>query len=316
MKTLYLILEPFHSFFLQTDSRHAVYVEQSGNPQGIPVIFLHGGPCTGTKPNHRRFFNPKKYHIILMDQRGCGQSLPFGELEKNTTQDLIDDMEAIRKKLNIEQWLLFGGSWGGALTLLYAQQHSAHVLGMVIRGVFLARQMDLDWFAKSGAGRIYPEKWQQLIESVPYYHQIGLVDTLYDSVFGADEVCKRRVAKAWTEWGGQVALMQDYQEQKQSVHITENMVKQVQMELHYAKHKYFIAENQILNSCETIQAIPTIIIHGRYDLVCPIEAGMSLLQALPNAEFIVLPEAGHIASGAEMLDALVNATDTMVELIQ
>ncbi len=316
MKPLYPAIEPFQHFFLQTNSKHSVYVEQSGNPQGIPVIFLHGGPCSGTNPAHRQFFNPDHYHIILMDQRGCGQSLPFGELDNNTTQDLIDDMERIRKQLKIKQWLLFGGSWGSALTLLYAQQHKEYVMGMVIRGVFLARQMDLDWFSKEGAGRIYPETWQHLLASIAEDSRTDLVKGLYDAVFGQDELSMRRAANAWINWSGQVALMQDYQAPDKPVHVTEKMLQQVQMEMHYAQNKYFIIENQILNQCETLQAIPTVIIHGRRDLVCPIEAGLSLSKALPNADFIVLANAGHIASGEEMIDALVNATDKMLELIQ
>lgn len=316
MKTHYPQIEPFHSFFLATNSLHSIYVEQSGNAQGIPVIFLHGGPCSGTKPDHRRFFNPQEYHIILMDQRGCGRSLPFGEIEGNTTQDLIDDMERIRKQLNIAQWLLFGGSWGSTLTLLYAQQYSENVLGMVIRGVFLARQMDSDWFIKDGVGRIYPEKWQQLQACIPDGSRGNLIKDLYNAVFGEDEVTSRRVAKAWMEWGGQVALLHDYQENDEIVHVSEKTVQQVQMELYYAQNNYFIDENQILNNCDNLQHIPAIIIHGRNDLVCPIEAGLSLSKALPNAEFIILPNAGHIASGNEMVDVLVNAADQMVGLIQ
>ncbi len=313
MKSLYPAIEPFHSFFLQTNSQHSVYVEQSGNPQGIPVIFLHGGPCSGTKPGHRQFFNPEKYHIILMDQRGCGQSLPFGEVERNTTQDLIDDMEQIRQQLNIEQWLLFSGSWGSTLALLYAQQHNSNVLGMVIRGVFLARQQDMDWFAKDGAGHIFPEKWEQLINSIPEKGRDNWVKGLYDVVFGDDEISQRRAAYAWIAWGGQVALMQDYQEDNKPVHVTEKMVQQVQMEIHYAVNNYFISENQVLKGCEQLKDISCVIIHGRNDLVCPMEAGLSLHKALPKAEYIVLPNSGHIAAGDEMIDALVNATDRFLK---
>lgn len=312
MKSLYPEIEPFHSFFLPTNSKHTVYVEQSGNRKGIPVIFLHGGPCSGTRPGHRQFFNPEKYHIILMDQRGCGQSLPFGELEHNTTQDLIDDMEQIRKQLEIKQWLLFSGSWGSTLALLYAQQHTTHVLGMIVRGVFLARQKDLDWFAGEGAGRIYPEKWEQLINSIPCAGRADWVKGLYDAVFGVDEITQRRATKAWMDWGGQVALMHEFQEDGKPVHVTEKMVKQVQMEIHFALNKYFITENQVLNGCDVLQDIPVIIIHGRNDLVCPMEAGLSLYKALPKAEFIILPNAGHIASGDEMINALVDATDRIV----
>ena len=315
MKSLYPAIEPFHQFYLQTESEHRVYVEQSGNPHGIPVVFLHGGPCSGTKQHHRCFFNPEKYHIILMDQRGCGQSLPFAELRNNTTQYLIDDVENIRKQLHIEKWLLFGGSWGSTLTLLYAQQHPEKVLGMVIRGVFLARQKDSDWFVKeSGVGRIYPEKWQQLMNSVPKQSKEDIVEALYDAIFAEDELTRRRVAKAWMNWGGQVALLDNFQEESQS--ISEKMVQQVRMELHYAKHNYFIEENQILKSCDILKQLPAFIVHGRHDLVCPIEAGFSLSAVLPEAEFIVLANAGHIASGDEMIHTLVDITDRLVESME
>ncbi|MEI8209342.1 MAG: prolyl aminopeptidase [Methylococcales bacterium] len=315
MNALYPEISPYNHFYLETGCQHSVYVEQSGNPNGIPVIFLHGGPCSGTKPDHRRFFNPAYYRIILFDQRGCGLSLPFGLLEDNTTQDLIDDMERIRQYLKIEQWLLFGGSWGGALALLYAQQHPQHVLGMVVRAVFLVRRQDLDWFSKEGANRIYPEQWQRLIESISECDRDDLVTGLCSILLGEDEVAKRRVAREWMAWGGQVALGNDYKASGSHDHVTEKMVKQVRMELHYAKNNYFIKENQVLDGCVQLSSISTIIIHGRQDLVCPIESGMKLHQAMPHADYIVLPNAGHIAQGSEMIDALVKATDKFVEIL-
>jgi proline iminopeptidase len=314
MNTLYPEITPFHSFFLTTTSNHRVYVEQSGNPAGIPVIFLHGGPCSGTKPDHRRFFNPERYQIILMDQRGCGLSTPFGELQHNTTQDLIADMEQIRQQLGIQQWLLFGGSWGGTLALLYAQQYPQTVSAMILRGVFLARQADMDWFLypDNGVSRIYPQRWQAL--------QVCLADSvenvltrLCERVFGDNRALAEQAAQQWQAWGGQVALGNDFQYSEQPV--SERDLLQVQMELNYAKQRYFIDENQILENCGILQAIPTIIIHGQQDLTCPLEAGWRLHQALPQAEYVVLPNSGHIAKGDEMIDGLVTATDKMALIL-
>lgn len=312
MKNFYPAIQPFHTFFLETDSNHSVYVEESGNPEGLPVIFLHGGPCSGTKPDHRRFFNPEFYRIILFDQRGCGQSLPFGELENNTTQDLIADMERIRKQLNITKWLVFGGSWGGALALLYAQQHYQYVSGLIIRAVFLARQQDVDWFAESGAGRIYPEQWQQLADTLPNKSN-NFLQTLYDIYEGEDEILKQRLTTAWMNWGAQVALGGLYQPAEINEPVTERMQRQVRMELHYARHHYFIAEQQILDACPLLHNIPTKIIHGRQDLLCPLEAAITLYRAMPHADLILLPNAGHIAQHEEMIDALVSATDQFIQ---
>ncbi|NOQ14712.1 MAG: prolyl aminopeptidase [Methyloprofundus sp.] len=307
MKSFYPEIEPFNTFFLETQSQHTVYVEQSGNPDGIPVVFLHGGPCSGTRPGQRCFFDPEHYHIILFDQRGCGLSLPFGELENNTTQDLIEDMERIRVQLNIKQWLLFSGSWGSALALLYAQQFTDTVAGMIIRGVFLARQQDLDWFVREGASRIYPVQYQSLLDSLPEKN----IDALYTALWGEDEVTVRRVTRAWIQWSSQVAVGKAYREMKELEHISQKMVDQVRMELNFARHHYFIAEDQVLQNCACLQEIPTIIIHGRYDFVCPMAAGFSLSKALPNAEYKVLEHAGHIAHGDEMIDALIGASDEM-----
>jgi len=315
LKSLYPAIAPYQTFFLNTHSQHSVYVELSGNPNGFPVIFLHGGPCSGTKPDHRRFFNPDFYKIILFDQRGCGQSLPFGELENNTTQDLIDDMERIRHQLDIKQWLVFGGSWGAALGLLYAQQHKETVAGLIIRGVFLARQKDMDWFVKDGVGRIYPEQWQRLVDSITVQPTEDLINNLFKALWATDEVAQRRVAKEWLAWGAQVALGDLYLHDSSDEHVSEKTLKQVRMELHYAVNSYFITENKILDNCAQLQDIPTTIIHGRHDLVCPMESAVKLHHALPKADYAVLPDAGHIAQGESMIDALVSATDKFVDIL-
>lgn len=310
---LYPEISPFHTFFLETGTVHQVYVEQSGNPAGIPVIFLHGGPCSGTKPDHRRFFNPERYRIILLDQRGCGQSKPFGELSGNTTQDLLADMEHIRQQLRIEQWLLFGGSWGGTLALLYAQQFPQRVSAMILRGVFLARQADMRWFLQDGVNRIYPERWQAMLDAVRAESNDEVLSRLCEAVFGDDIHAAEQAAWQWQVWGGQVALGADFVLGESLP--DESTVKQVQMELYYARNEYFIAENQILQNCAVLQHIPTMIIHGQNDLTCPLEAGWRLHQALPQAEFRVLPNSGHVAKGEEMIDALVDAADKMAALL-
>ncbi len=316
MKTLYPEITPFDTFFLDTGSRHRVYVERCGNPEGLPVVFLHGGPCSGCRPEHRRFFDPEKYHIVLFDQRGCGRSEPFGEFEGNTTQDLIDDMERIRRRLGIERWLVFGGSWGGALALLYGQQHVGRVAGFVIRAVFLAREKDLQWFVQEdGVARIYPEQWRRLQGSGPGKMRGDLLAGLCAVFQGDDEVARRRVAREWSAWGSQVSLASKYRPGPCDEHASAALVRQVAMEMHYAENRYFIGANQILDGCPVLQTVPTIIIHGRNDLVCPMEAGYSLHRALPGARFIVLDDAGHVARGAAMINALVNAADDMTALI-
>lgn len=309
-KNLYPEITPFKQFFLDTGTVHQVYIEQSGNPAGIPVIFLHGGPCSGTKPDHRRFFNPELYHIVLMDQRGCGQSLPFGELQDNHTQGLIADIEQVRQQLRIEQWLLFGGSWGSTLALLYAQQFPQQVMAMILRGSFLARQTDMDWFlnADNGVSRIYPERWQALINSLPLIDST-ILERLCEAVFGETDSLLESAVREWQNWGGQVALGNAYQHQEMPV--GERDILQVKMELHYARHHYFISDNQILANCHLLHNIPSILIHGQQDLTCPLEASWQLHQALPESELIILPNAGHIAKGDEMIHALIDATDRL-----
>jgi proline iminopeptidase len=312
MKSLYPQLEPYSSFVLEVDDLHRVYVEQCGNPQGLPVIYIHGGPASGCKADHRCFFNPDIYRIILFDQRGCGRSEPFGALQNNTTQHLLEDMESIREHLNIQQWVLFGGSWGATLALLYAQQYRSTVSAMILRGVFLARESDLSWFAGNGANCIYPEIWEMFMSSINHNgHSSTAMQVFFDCLDSDDQQQQLNAALGWSLWGAQVALGNTFELSTFPDSADTSMLKQVRIEAHYAKARYFMKENQILNHCAGINNIPTIIIHGQQDLVCPLEAAWSLYKQLPKSDYTCLPNAGHIAKGDDMVDALIRATDTM-----
>ncbi len=313
MRDLYPEIQPFRQFFLETGGAHRVYVEQSGDPQGLPVIFLHGGPCSGVKPDHRRFFNPERYHIILLDQRGCGQSTPFGELLDNDTPHLLADLEQIRTELGIGQWVLFGGSWGATLALLYAQQYPENVSAMILRGSFLARAEDMDWYLGGGLRRIYPQAWSELLQALPEAARVNPARALIDAVFSEDEPTALAAAKQWQNWGGLTALGPLFQANPEPASARDLL--QARMELHYARHHYFIAENQILTQSARLPRAPTYIIHGQQDLVCPPDCAWLLRQALPHAAFILLPNAGHVARGAEMTDALVSACDRIAEVL-
>jgi proline iminopeptidase len=313
MKDLYPPIEPYAAHFLDVDGGHRLYAEECGNPAGLPVVFLHGGPGSGCKSYHRCFFDPHKYRIVLPDQRGSGRSTPHGGLTHNTTQYLLADLELIRTRLGIDRWLLFGGSWGAGLALLYAEQHPERVSGMVLRGTFLARHCDLNWYVKDGVNRIYPERWAELVGVIPKSGRGDLVRAIHGLLHGKDELAQRRIARAWSLWGGQVALGDEFDPATVDEHVPQRMVQQARLELHYAFNRYFLEEGQILEDCERLPDVPIILIHGRRDLVCPVESAYALHQHLPRAELRILPNAGHIASGEEMIDALVRAADEMAE---
>lgn len=311
MKTLYPDLEPYAVHRYPRDL-HRIYVEECGNPEGIPVLFLHGGPGSGCKPYHRCFFDPAKYRIILFDQRGAGRSTPQGELSHNTTADLLRDLEFLRQQLEVGRWLLFGGSWGATLALLYAQKHPSKVSGLILRGSFLGRRRDLDWFVgDGGVRRIYPEQWERLLAALPDTERADPLAALYQYVTGSDELARRRAAREWELWSSRVVLGDAFDPARLNEHVSAEVVNQARIELHYAVNGYFIEENAILEGCGAIAHLPTIIIHGRRDLVCPVESAWSLHRRLPESELRILPETGHIAGSEAMIDALVEATDAM-----
>lgn len=313
MNELYPLIEPYAAFLLDVDGGHRVYVEECGNPEGLPVVYLHGGPGSGCRSFHRRFFNPAKYRIILLDQRGAGRSLPAGSIENNTTPHLIGDLEAIRARLQIDHWLIYGGSWGSTLGLLYAQAHPQRVTGLVLRGSFLARQRDLDWFIGDGVRRIYPERWAEFMAAMPNSAEEDLISALHGLLLGPDELAQRRAAKAWTQWSEQIAQGSGFEASDLDKQQPAAMLQKARIELHYARNRYFIEEDQILRQCDCLRHLPVILIHGRRDLVCPMEAAFCLKQALPQAEYWALPDSGHLPVGEEMIDALVRATDLMAD---
>ncbi len=313
LKTLYPEIEPFATYSLETADGHEIYVEQIGNSNGQPVIFLHGGPGSSCKDHHRCFFNPEKYHIILMDQRGAGRSKPSGELRNNTTQYLMADMELIRQCLGIEQWLLFGGSWGATLALLYAQQHNHRVSGLVLRGTFLARSCDAEWFFKDGgANQLFPEAWQRFIKHVSKPEQENLLAAYHRRLNSDDPQVQQAATREWDAWGGAVVLGDDFNAAELDGDVPETAVAQARIETHYGMNRYFIEENEIINNAASLQNIPCTIIHGEKDFMCPIGSSITLSKVLPNATLIKLVNSTHLAHGEEMIDALVTATDSIL----
>jgi proline iminopeptidase len=311
LRSLYPEIEPNRHYELKADGHH-IYYEESGDPQGIPVIFLHGGPGSGSNENHRRYFDPKKYRIINFDQRGCNRSSPRGSVESNTTQYLLNDMEQIREQLGIDRWLIFAGSWGAALGLLYAQAQPEWVLGLVLRGTFLAREADLSWFAQSGVNRVFPDDWENFIRDIPAEERNDLVSAYYKRVHEGDDETQRYFARAWSEWAGKVVswTLDEIKQEEEDIELT---LDQVRIETHYASHRYFIKENQILDNVKQLPAVPVAIIHGRRDLTCALESSWSLHKALPESELVIVREGGHLAGEPPMIDALIRATDQMAE---
>ncbi len=315
MRMLYEPIMPFAVDRLDSGDGHEVYVEQAGNPKGIPVLFIHGGPGSGCNDNHRRYFNPARYRVILFDQRGSGRSTPKGGVDNNTTPLMLQDMELIRKHAGVEQWLLFGGSWGSTLALLYAQAHPGRVCGMIVRGIFLARERDLYWFANDGVSRIFPDEWEKFLGVMTPAERRDPLAACQRHVLGNDQTLQQRYALAWSRWAGQVAtyLLPETPPTEPDMAV---IVQQARIEMHYAQHRYFLTQNQILDNVGKIPNVPVHIIHGRRDLTCTLDAAWALREKLPQAEFQVVREGGHLASEPVMVDALVSATDAMAEKIR
>ena len=309
MKSLYPHLEPFEVSFLEIDD-HKIYYEVSGNPHGKSAIFVHGGPGGGGSTEVRRFFNPELYKIIVFDQRGCGRSKPHASLNDNTTWHLVSDMERIREKLGIEQWLVFGGSWGSTLSLAYAQAHPTRVSELVLRGIFMLRKKELDWFYQEGASKIFPEPWQEFLEPIEDDKRDNLMDAYREIFYGDDQVKKLQAAVAWSKWEAATSSLLISKSRVDEFQDPEFALAFAMIENHYFVNKgFFEDENQLLENLEVIRHIPAVIVQGRYDVVCPMESAWELTHKWPEAEFIVTPNSGHSAFEKENIAALVDATD-------
>lgn len=312
MRTLYPDISSYNKLHLNVDDLHTLYIEESGNPKGIPVVFIHGGPGGGTSSAHRRFFNPEKYRIILFDQRGCGRSTPHSELHNNTTATLLDDMEKIREHLSIDQWLLFGGSWGSTLSLLYAQAFPEKVLGLILRGIFLCRKQDIDWFYQQGASAIFPDYWKEYQHPIPLAERHDMLSAYHKRLTSDNEIARMSAAKAWSVWEGRCSTIDPNADLVDHFAAPHFALAMARIEAHYFINQAFIDENQILNNCDRIQHIKTTIVHGRYDMVCPIEQAQALHDKLPNSEFHIVRDAGHSAFEKGIIDNLIKATDNFV----
>jgi proline iminopeptidase len=311
MHSLYPPIQPYNSQNLAVDSVHTLYVEECGTPEGLPVIFLHGGPGSGCESYHRRFFDPEKYRIVLFDQRGSGRSTPHAELQGNTTQALIDDIETIRSKLGIDKWVVFGGSWGSTLALAYAQAHPDRVLGLILRGIFLCRQREIDWFYQEGASRLFPDIWEKFLEPIPPEERGQLVSAYYQRLTSEDEFTRMQAAKAWSLWEGRTATLTSSQKILDHFGDAHTALSLARIECHYFMHQSFLRENQLLEDAHKLQDIPGVIVQGRYDVICPMESAWELHRAWPESILQIIPDAGHAASEPGIVNALIKATDDM-----
>jgi proline iminopeptidase len=305
---LFPALTPYSSGFLAVDNIHNIYWEQSGNPDGVPVVLLHGGPGAGATPTHRRFFDPDHYRIIIFDQRGCGRSHPLGGLEKNTAQHLINDVEALRKHLNINRWHLFGGSWGSTLAMLYANIYPQNCLSLILRGIFLFEQDEVDWFLY-GIRTVFPEAWEQFSNFLPESEQKNLLEGYYKRLTGDDAKQQMQAAIRWSLYEGACSSLLPNYETITTEDQKQHALALARIESHFFTHEVITSAKSLLKTIDTIRAIPAIIIQGRYDIICPIATAYKLHHAWPEADYIVVPDAGHSALDPPLRSRLIEATE-------
>jgi len=311
MRTLYPEIEPFDSGYLNVDARHRMYYEQCGNPEGKPVVILHGGPGAGCGAKIRRFHDPRAYRIILLDQRGAGRSTPHADLVDNTTWTLVADIEKLREHLGIDCWQVFGGSWGSTLALAYAEKHPERVSELVVRGIFLLRRWELEWFYQEGCSRLFPDAWEKYLAPIPEVERGDIISAYHRRLTSEDENVRLEAAQAWSIWEASTSFMlqdEDFINSHQDAHFALSFAR---IENHYfVNGGFFEVEGQLLRDAHKLKGIPGVIVHGRYDVVCPIANAWDLHKVWPEAKLLISPTSGHSAFEAENASALIEATDS------
>ncbi|WP_394822640.1 prolyl aminopeptidase [Pendulispora albinea] len=309
-RTFYPEIEPYETGRLKVSDLHEIHWEVSGNPKGKPVVFLHGGPGSGTDPKQRRFFDPARYRIVLFDQRGCGKSTPHASLVDNTTWHLVSDMEALRAHLGIEKWQVFGGSWGSTLALAYAQTHPERVTELVLRGIFLLRKWEIDWFYQQGTSAMFPDKWEDYLAPIPESERHDMVSAYYKRLGSDDPKVQMEAARAWSVWEGRTSNLVVSEELVAKYAGDSFAIAFARIECHYfVNGGFFEPGNGLLDNVDRIRHIPATIVQGRYDVVCPMESAWALHRKWPEADFRIVPDAGHSAFEPGNLHELIEATD-------
>ena len=310
-EVLYPEIDAYSSGFLQVSELHTIAWERSGNPDGIPVIVIHGGPGGGSQPSYRRYFNPEKFDIIQFDQRGCGQSTPYAELIDNNTHASVSDLEMLREDFGIERWHVFGGSWGSTLSLIYAQNHPNRVLSLTLRGIFMCRKSELHWFYQDGASHIFPDAFDHYRDHIPKDEQGNLIEAYYSRLTDSDVDVRRSAAREWTRWEMATSRLFPDPEYLDKAEDLDFAVAFARIECHYFINAIFVEEAYILNHASKIIDIPTTIVQGRYDVVCPPKSAWELHKALPRSDLIIVPDAGHSMGEVSIARELVKATDAL-----
>ncbi len=315
MKQLYPEIEPYNEFDLKVSDLHTIHVEESGNPNGKPVIFLHGGPGGGIEPIYRQYFDPEKWRIIIFDQRGCGKSTPHAELRENTTWDLVADIEKIREHLNIDKWVVFGGSWGSTLSLSYTITHPDRCKALVLRGIFMIRKKEIDWFYQEGASNIYPDAWEHYLKPIPEDERHDMVAAYYKRLTSNEVSVRIEAAKAWSIWEASTSKLFQSEEYLHSFEDAKVAEAFARIECHYFTNGgFFDTDEWLLKNVDKIRHIPAVIVQGRYDVVCPMVSAWELHRAFPESNFEVVQDAGHSMTEEGIAVKLVEYTDKFVEL--